>query len=228
MQKLLATALFVALALPLWSAAPALARSWGDNFVPQKPTLEQPGHREWAWDGNDSLSAEGPVLLHYSPAGAPRVVATGPEDLVSHIQFGQGRIRVDDGWPRSGRGQVEVTVTGVTVHNVALAGSGRAELNGLKLDDLRLSVAGSGAVKADGRAAHVNLSIAGSGNADLGRIEVRDANINIAGSGDVTITPRDTANVAITGSGNVRMAARPASLHQTTLGSGHVTFPQTN
>jgi hypothetical protein len=37
-------------------------------------------------------------------------------------------------------------VAAVTVHKVALAGSGRAERNGLALDRLRFSVAGSGNV----------------------------------------------------------------------------------
>jgi hypothetical protein len=144
------------------------------------------------------------------------------------MQFGQGRIRVDDDWHSRGHDDVEVTVTGVTVHKIALAGSGRAELNGLALDRLRLSVAGSGDVTADGRADSVDLSIAGSGNADLDKVAVRNANIRIAGSGAVRINPRDEANVSITGSGDVRMRARPASLHQTTIGSGRVSFPQTN
>jgi hypothetical protein len=96
------------------------------------------------------------------------------------------------------------------------------------LDHLRLSVAGSGNVRADGRADRVELSIAGSGDVDMDQVTVRDTNIHIAGSGTVRITPRDEANVSITGSGDVRMRARPASLHQTTIGSGRVSFPQTN
>ena len=78
------------------------------------------------------------------------------------------------------------------------------------------------------RAGSVDLSIAGSGNADLDKVAVRNANIHIAGSGAVRMNPRDEANVSITGSGDVRMRARPASLHQTTIGSGRVSFPQTN
>jgi hypothetical protein len=148
--------------------------------------------------------------------------------MVAHIQFGDGRIRVDDDWHSRGHDKVVVTVTGVTVHKVSLAGSGQAALNGLALDHLRLSVAGSGNVRADGRADRVELSIAGSGDVDMDQVTVRDTNIHIAGSGTVRITPRDEANVSITGSGDVRMRARPASLHQTTIGSGRVSFPQTN
>jgi hypothetical protein len=225
MKRLIALAVLV---LPLGASFSSQARNWNDDFVPRQPSLVQPGHREWAWEGDDGLAIEAPVTLHYSPAGSPRVVVTGPDELISHIQFGQGRIRVDDDWHFPGRGRVEVTVTGVTVHNVALAGSGRAELDDLNLDRLHISVAGSGGVKADGRAGRLDLSIAGSGNVDLGGLRVRDANIHIAGSGDVVVSPRDQANVSITGSGNVRMAARPASLHQTTLGSGRVSFPETN
>ena len=216
--------LLALLTLPLCGAA--AARDW--SFHPVQPVVDQPGHREWAWDGDDGLAVEAPVTVHYSPAGPPRVVATGPAEMVSHMQFGQGRIRVDDDWHSRGHDDVQVTVTGVTVHKIALAGSGRAELNGLALDRLRLSVAGSGDVTADGRADSVDLSIAGSGNADLDKVAVRNANIHIAGSGAVRMNPRDEANVSITGSGDVRMRARPTSLHQTTIGSGRVSFPQTN
>jgi hypothetical protein len=214
------------LALPL-CAVTAAARDW-DDFRPLKPVVDQPGHREWAWEGDDGLAVEAPVSVHYSPAGSPRVVATGPADMIAHMQFGQGRIRVDDDWHSRGHDRVEVTVSGVTVHKISLAGSGRAELNGLALDNLRLSVAGSGNVKADGRADRVELSIAGSGDVDMDQVAVRDTNIHIAGSGAVRMTPRNQANVSITGSGDVRMRARPASLQQTTIGSGRVSFPEGN
>ena len=217
-------ALVTLLALTLLAAAPACAQDRRHPFTPEQPRLVQPGHREWTWDGGDKLAIEAPVILQYRPSGTPRVVVTGPDALISHIQIGRGRVRVDNDWRLPGDNQITVTVTGVTVHDIALAGSGRADLNELNLDHLRLSMAGSGTVKANGRADQIDLSVSGSGKADLSAVGVRDANILVAGSGDVRISPRDSADVSIVGSGNVRMAVKPARLHQTTTGSGRISF----
>jgi hypothetical protein len=221
MKTLVAISGMVLLAL---AATTAFARDGDDNFVPREPSLKQSGHYEWNWDGKDGLSLEAPVSLRYTPGGSPRIVATGPDDMLAHLRIGQGRIRVDDDWHYSGRDRIEVTVTGVTVHNIALSGSGQAKLEKLDLDRLNLAISGSGSVKGDGRSDRVNLSISGSGNADLANLTTRSANIHISGSGNVKLSPRDEANIATSGSGTVRMAARPAHFTQALSGSGGARF----
>ena len=39
---------------------PAMARGW-DDFAPQEPSLKQSGHWEWAWDGDDGVTAESQI-----------------------------------------------------------------------------------------------------------------------------------------------------------------------
>src|SRR5476651_53130 len=91
------------MALLALAASSALARDWNDDFVPRDPAVKQPGHYEWSWDGKDGLSLEAPVTLHYTPGGSPRIVATGPDEMLAHLQVGQGHIRVDRDWHYSGR-----------------------------------------------------------------------------------------------------------------------------
>lgn len=204
------------------AATAAVARGWEGDFVPREPAVKQSGHYEWSWDGRDDLGLEAPATLRYTPEGSPRIVITGPDDLLAHVQVGQGRIRVDRDWHYSGNDRLVVTVTGVTVHNIALAGSGRASLEKLDLDHLNLSVAGSGTVTGDGQVGNANVSLAGSGAARLSRLQARNANIHISGSGEVDLTPRYDANVSITGSGIVHMTAMPGHLNQSIRGSGGV------
>lgn len=211
------------LSLPLIGAASA-RDYWNDGFIARDPVVNQPGHREWAWDGNDGLAIEAPVTANYSPAGSPRIVIDGPEELLSHIRVGQGRIRIEDHFQYSGGGRLVATISGVTVHKIALAGSGRANLDGLNLDSLDLAVHGSGQVKATGRAERVNLDVAGSGDVDMATVAVRRANIHIAGSGNVDVSPRDEVSLMVAGSGNVRMASRPAKVNQMVTGSGGLRF----
>jgi hypothetical protein len=218
MTRLSAMLVLGLIALPL----AAFARGDDLGFTPRDPAVVQPGHWEWAWDGDDGLSLETPVTLHYRVGGPARIVATGPDEILKHLLIGQGHIRADNDWHFLNADHVTVTVTGVTAHKIALAGSGSATLEGLNLDHLHLAVSGSGSVTGSGRADRVDVALHGSGNAELAHLAVQRANISIAGSGDVMLSPREEAAVSITGSGAVHMASRPARLTQKVVGSGAV------
>ena len=213
--------LFARLALCLFSLCltPASARSW-DDFTPREPSLKQSGHWEWAWDGTDGLGVSVGATVHYVPGGPARITVTGPDALLERLRVGQGQIRWCEDC-RIGGGRLDITVSGVTLHNVAISGSGGEILLGrLNQDRLNLAIAGTGQVSAEGRIDRLELSISGSGNVQMGDARVQRADIHIAGSGDVTVTPREEANIRVAGSGNVRMTAMPAHLNQSITGSG--------
>jgi len=201
--------------------APAQARSWED-FTPRDPSLKQSGHWEWDWDGSDGLgiSLVG-AKVRYVPTLPARIVITGPDEALERVRVGQGQVRWCDNC-RAIRG-LEVIVSGVTLHNVALNGADiDIQLGRLNQDRLSLSLAGTGEIGAAGRVDRLEASIAGAGNIQMADATVRRANIHIAGSGDVTVSPRDEANVSVAGSGRVRMTAMPARLNQSITGSGGV------
>jgi len=198
-------------------AAVARDENWG-----READVKQPGQYEWRWDGGDKLTIGIPASVRYTPEGAPRIVITGPDELLSHIRLDKGGLGIkENNWRYRGVG-AQVTITGVTVHEITLAGSGRIALEKLNLDRLRLTVAGSGAMTGEGRADQLDVTVAGSGSSDLSRLSVRRANIDIAGSGRVSVTPRDEANLSVTGSGTVVMTSRPPRLTQSIVGSGGV------
>lgn len=207
-----------ALALGLLIVA-AHARDW-DGFVPREPALKQPGHQEWAWDGSDGLGVSVSGVVHYQRGGPARISISGPDAILAKLRVGQGQIRYCEDC-RVPRVPLDITVSGVPLRKVALAGSGGdIQLGRLDQDELRLSIAGTGQISAEGRIDEVKLSIAGSGNAHLEKVAARRADIHIAGSGDVDLTPRDEASIHVAGSGNVRMTAAPARLNQSIVGSG--------
>lgn len=208
---------FLSLAL----AMPALARSW-DDFTPREPSLKQSGHWEWDWDGTDGLGVSVRATVHYIPSGPARIVVNGPNELLEKLRVGQGQIRWCEDC-RAGGDRLDITVSGVTLRNVALhGGGGDVQLGRLDQDRLRLAISGTGKASASGRIDQVDLAISGSGSANLGDTSVRRANIHISGSGDVDLSPRDEANVHVSGSGNIRMKAMPARLNQRVSGSGGV------
>ena len=197
----------------------AAARDW-DGFTPREPSLRQPGHQEWTWDGSDGLGVSVSGIVHYQRSGPARISISGPDDVLEKLRVGQGQIRFCEDC-RVPRVQLDITVSGVPLRRVSLAGSGGdIQLGRLDQDELKLSIAGTGRISAEGRIDDVKLSIAGSGNANLEKVAARRADIHIAGSGDVRLTPRDEANIHVAGSGNVRMTAAPARLNQHITGSG--------
>lgn len=209
----------VALCLFALSLVPAQARS---DFTPRDPSLKQPGHWEWAWDGDDGLGVSVAATVHYVPSGPARITVTGLEDMLERLRIGQGQIRwCEDCHVRGGR--LDITVSGVPLRSVALqGGGGDIQLGRLNQDRLNLAIAGTGEISAGGRIDRVELAISGSGNIRMDDATVRRADIAIAGSGNVTVTPREQANVHVAGSGDVRMTAMPARLNQSITGSGGV------
>jgi hypothetical protein len=218
-----------ALGLSLFAATAASGRScdqdacvWSDGFSPRQPSVSRPGYREWTWDGTDGLGVSVPATVHYERGGPARIVITGPEETLTHLRVGQGQIRHDNSPGLFRHGRLEITVSGVTLRDVMLAGSPTIALGRLDQDRLNLAINGAGAASGEGRVDTVRLAIHGSGEADLGGVRARRADISIAGSGRVSVGPRDTANIAITGSGDVRLTARPAELHRAVVGSGNI------
>ena len=141
--------LFSACLFSLAMSMPALARDW-DGFTPREPSLKQSGHWEWAWDGNDGLGVNAPATVHYVPTGPARIVVNGPDDMLEHLRVGQGQIKMECDNCRFHSEKLDITVSGVTLRNVALSGSGEIALGRLEQDRLNLVVSGSGSSAPEG------------------------------------------------------------------------------
>lgn len=206
----------------LATAAIAQGRFWDSDFTPRDPAVSRPGHREWTWDGTDGLGLSVPAEVRVVPGGPARIVIEGPDALLAHIGVGQGKIRGDRDFHSNGE-KLQVTVSGVTLHNVSIAGSGKVDLGRLDQDRLSLAIAGSGGASAEGgRLGRLALNIAGSGHADLGGMKAQRTDVHIAGSGSVSLAASETVNASLIGSGTVRLAARPATINRSIVGSGDV------
>ncbi|HEY4078837.1 MAG TPA: DUF2807 domain-containing protein [Rhizomicrobium sp.] len=207
-------------ALFLFSVSAASSRSWA--FVAREPLVKQPGHREWAWDGSDGFGIEVPATVHYVQGGSPRIVITGPDDMLAQIAVGQGQVQCADDPCRFDRGKLDVTVGGVALRSIGISGSARLLLGRLNQNELHLAISGSGSASAEGRVDNLELAIAGSGRAELGQLVVRNANVHVSGSGGATLAPHEDANIMVSGSGGVKLESRPAHLRQMVSGSGGI------
>lgn len=205
---------------------PVNARDWS-NFTPRAPSVKQSGHWEWNWDGSDGLDVRAPAIVHYVPTGPARIVINGPDEMLDRLRIGQGRIEMECFDCHFDGRELDITVSGVTLHHVAIGGSSEMRLGRLDQDRLDLAVSGSARAGAQGRIDQLDLTISGSGGAELNAAMVHQANLRISGSGRIKADGRiDAAKLSISGSGHAELAdaqIRQADIHVSGNGGADLT-----
>ena len=197
----------------------------GNDFSGKAPAVKTAGRLEWAWDGSDRVEIAAPATVHYQAGGTPRVIVQGPADLLDRVRFRDGELKLEQDLfgDSGGHGErLDVTLTGMTLHRVNLAGSGDMDMGEIHQDQLRLSIAGSASFSASGNADDLSLDIAGSGQCHLTKLETRTMRVDIAGSGQVDAASPQSARVSIMGSGRLRFAAMPREISSHIAGSGRI------
>ena len=166
------------------------AAAWGDR-VSREPASVQTGRVEWAWDGGKRLAVGVPGTVHYSEQGAPRVVITGPDEMLRRIRFGDGAITMDNDYNFFGdrarnQERLDISVTGVALNEFVISGSGKMLLGKLKRDSLSLLVSGSGSAELDAVVkGDADLRVSGSGHIMFAGLEAKNLNAHISGSGGI-------------------------------------------
>lgn len=208
----------------LLTALPA----WADDFTPEKPAVKNNDRVEWSWDGGERARIGVPATVRYQPGGAPRVIVTGPADILAHVEFDHGELRLDDAWRHAFSGhsnqRLDVTLSGMTLKDVSVAGSGDIHMGDIHQDRLRLAIAGSGSFDASGKVDTLDLHIAGSGRGHLEKLDSVSLNAHIAGSGRMDVGKAEHASFDIAGSGDVHFQdAMPNDMSTHIAGSGRIT-----
>jgi hypothetical protein len=179
--------------------------------------------RDIDWDGSDHVGLSVGGHARYTPGSDDKLHVTGDPQLVPHVRVRDGRIELDcrGGW-RGRRDSLEITLPGREFKKFGIAGSGNLVLQNLNQERLKVSIAGSGSIKADGKVEHAEIHIAGSGDADLGKVASQVVEVHIAGSGNTDIAPTEEAEIHIAGSGDVNLHANPRRLNTHIAGSGRI------
>jgi len=216
---------FLVLATGLLIGVPAIGAALGDDFDGEAPAVKTADRVEWAWDGGDRAEIAVPATVHYQAGGAPRVIVRGPADLLDRVRYQNGELKMKDrlfGDTDNHGEKLYVTLTGMKLQTVELAGRVDMDMGEIHQDELQLSIAGRGSLDASGNADNLSLHIAGSGDYHLGRLAARTVRVDIAGSGQVDAASPSSARINIVGSGQVRFAAMPKDISTNIIGSGRI------
>jgi hypothetical protein len=215
----------VFLAAGLLITASAVCVALGDDFDGEAPAVKTATQVEWAWDGGDRAEIAVPATVHYQAGGAPRVIVRGPADLLERVRYQDGELKMKDrlfGDTDNHGETLDVTLTGMKLQKVELAGRVDMDMGEIHQDELQLSIAGRGSFDASGNADNLMLHIAGSGDYHLGKLAARTVKVDIAGSGQIDAASPASARISIVGSGQVRFAAMPKDISTNIIGSGRI------
>ena len=218
-------------AVCMGAAAAIGGREFGNNFDfamfdGDRPRCENgggyPTSRTLDWDGSDHVSLAVGGHATYTRGSDDQVHVSGNPVLVPHVRVRDGRVELDCRMGSNGARDLEITLPGREFKKFGIAGSGSLVLHNLNQEKLKVSIAGSGSIKADGKVENAEIRIAGSGDADLGRVASKMSEVHIAGSGNTDIAPTDEAEIHIAGSGDVNLHANPKRLNTHIAGSGRI------
>ena len=105
--------------------------------------------------------------------------------------------------------------------DVSVSGSGDVRLE-VDARDVGMSVSGSGDISLSGTARDLDMSISGSGGIDSRDLMAESCEISISGSGDATVYVKEVLDARVSGSGNIRYRGDVAKVHSRVSGSGSV------
>ena len=233
MKKLLVLSLTMFLCLSI-----SAQNWWKDGIRGEGPTVTKtlnisPFHAV-------SLGFSGNVYL--KQGSTQSVEVEGQQNIINNIKTGvrDGLWKINFDRPVRKHEPVNIYITIPKVTKAHLSGSGDLVSKGsfTGLDELALSISGSGDIRFEaeasaisarisgsgdidlsGKAAKVQLKVSGSGDIEAYDLQARDCNIQISGSGNCQITAEEMLEVKVSGSGDVYYKGRPR-IHSKISGSG--------
>jgi hypothetical protein len=181
-----------------------------------------PINRTLDWDGSDHAGIAIPGRATYAPGNDDKLHVSGNPVLVPHVRVRDGKIELDCRNWHDSRKDLEITLPGREFKKFSVSGSGSLTLQNLDQMMVKISVSGSGSVKADGKVEHAEIRVSGSGDADLSQLKTNIATVRISGSGSSAIAPIDEADIRVSGSGDVNLHSNPKRLETHISGSGRI------
>ncbi len=158
--------------------------------------------------------------------GAKRsVVVRGDDNLLSRITttVSAGRLIIDTVGSFESDTPMRVAVATPSLNALALSGSGMVYADGVQATSLRVTLPGSGMLRASGTTDRLAVTLDGSGLAALSGLVARDARAVVSGSGRIDLTATRSLDASIPGTGAITYGGDPARVTSNVAGTGAIT-----
>ena len=219
----------IALASLLMCSCASNAQSWFDG----KTIKESKNYvtKEIKVDNFNKITVTGsPTVVYTQRSGKPEVTVYTSDNIAEvldiHVKDGTLYVGFKKGVSVSYR-KLDIRVSSPGLNALSVTGSGEIQLaNGLKTEDLTLSVAGSGDldgnhIQCDG----LKATVAGSGDLHFDDIRCATVKTSVAGSGDLVLKGLTCTSVeaSVAGSGDLVLGGQAEEAQYSVAGSGDLT-----
>jgi len=194
---------------------------WGSGIRGEGPVVTKTIDLE----NIDGLSLGVPGNVYLTKGNKQKIEIKAQKNIIANIERnvrnGIWKIEFDKNVRNVDK--LDIYITLPSFRKLAIAGSGGIiGEDAFNLDDLEISVAGSGDIDLEGTAKDLAISVAGSGDINLKNLKTENCEVSIAGSGDCEVHVSERLDVSIAGSGDVKYKGEPAKVKSSIAGSGDV------
>jgi hypothetical protein len=117
--------------------------------------------------------------------------------------------------------RVEIGVPSLSA--LTLSGSGNISVAGIDQPRMRVTISGSGVVRASGTTDELDVTISGSGDAQLDPLVASAARAVVSGSGLIAVTATESLDASVPGTGAIVYGGNPSKVTKTVTGDGAIT-----
>ncbi len=199
----------VALAGALVGCDPISQRFAGDTVVETRTT-----------DTFDAIEIRGAVDTTIVAGEAYSITIRAGDKVVGDVHTSViGTTLVIDEEHVGSAGRVEVVVHAPTITSVQILGAGTVDISGIDTPQFAIALAGTGEVKAEGRAGTFVAVVGGTGSIDSLPLLADHVTARLAGVGSIKVAASVTLDAELTGVGEIRYSGDPVvTSHVTGVG----------
>jgi hypothetical protein len=173
----------------------------------------------------DSISLSGNGELEIDQNGTESLSITADDNLLplltSEMEGTRLVLKIKPGLGVRPSQKIVYKIGAKKLSALACEGTTSAVLRGIHTDELKLEIAGTGDISAEGTSDRQEISISGSGKYRGANLKSKSATVIIAGSGDVVVAASQALDVKVEGSGSVKYIGEPR-ITQSIAGSGTI------
>jgi len=125
------------------------------------------------------------------------------------VEVTLGTHDLTDAW-LNGSGSLSIDRVSALTFGMSVQGSGIADIGQADVDQLSVSVMGTGSVTLGGRAAKVTAVIRGASQLDAANLAVKDATLGAEGTAKISASVSNSATIDATGPATVQLQGNPA------------------
>lgn len=132
-----------------------------------------------------------------------------PGKDVGPIEISLGTHDLSDAW-LNGSGSLSIDRVNGLTFGMSIQGSGIADIGEASVDQLNVSVMGTGSATLAGRAAKVTALVRGASQLDAANLSVKDATLGAEGTAKISASVSNSATIDASGPATVQLQGSPA------------------